>query len=408
MLKAIKIRIYPNQEQTEYINRLLGCCRFVYNQCLEYRKTKYEENKLTFNTTQTVNYLTVLKGEYEFLKEVHSKVLQQSVRNLCTAYDNFFKLKKGYPKFKSKKDKQSCRFPKDAFIGINGNRISLIKQLKSMHFKCSRKDEKYVNKRKEYIHSLTLTKSKSNKFYLSILIDFTPLQKKHNENIVGIDMGIKDFVITSDCEYYKNRHFYKENKKKLVKLQREFSKKIKGSKNRDKVRIKIAKLNEKISNCRKNYIHLITSKLINENQVICVEDLNVKGMLKNHKLSQSIQDVAIGDFFKILEYKCSIYGRKLVKVDRFFPSSKRCNHCGYINKELKLNDRQWLCPQCGHNINRDLNAALNIKNEGIRIIGLSSPELTLVDYPTMDDRSEMNLKSSDRLKQEKNDFIDFQ
>lgn len=403
MLKAIKIRIYPDISQIDYINRLLGCCRFAYNKCLEYRKNSYEKHNVSLSSNETIKYLVPLKTEFDFLKDVHSKVLQQSIRDLNQSYDNFFKLHKGYPKFKSKKDnKQSCRFPKDAFIGVRGNRIDLIKCLKNIHFKCSRRDEKYLNKHQDNVLSITLSKSCSNKYYLSVLIDYQPQHKNTIGSIIGLDLGIKDFIITSDGNRYENKHFYKNEEHKLKRLNRQFSRKVNGSNNKNKMRLKIARLNEKIVNQRNNYIQQITTQLVNENQIICIEDLNVGGMVKNHHLSKSIQDCSFSKFVEVLSYKCLNYGRQLVKIDRFYPSSKTCNCCGYINKSLKLSDREWVCPDCGSIIDRDINAAKNILNEGIRIIGLSSPEFKSVDCPTMDDRLAMNLKSSDRMKQKKN------
>ena len=406
MLKAIKIRIYPSQEEIGYINRQLGCCRFVYNNCLAYKKDNYEKEKESISSSETIKHIVTLKNDYVFLKDVHSKVLQQSVRDLNQAYDSFFKLHKGYPKFKSKhNNKQSCRFPKDAIIGINGNRISLIKTLKDILFKCSRKDEKYLNKNQDKISSITLTKLPSNQFYLSVLIDKPNEIRPANNNAVGIDLGIKDFVITSDGEVFNNLHFKKSKSDKIKRLQRQLSRKQKGSNNRNKARIRLAKAYKKINDKKQHYLHQVSNTLINENQVICMEDLNVKGMLRNHKLAESIQEMNFGEFKRILEYKANWYNRKIVYVDRFYPSSKTCHNCGYINKDLKLSDRQWVCPQCGEVIERDYNAALNILDEGLRIIGLSSPEFTLVDYSTVDDKtSKMSLKSSNRLKQEKNVF----
>ena len=186
-------------------------------------------------------------------------------------------------------------------------------------------------------------------------------------------------------------------------MHRQLSKKQKGSNNKEKSRIKLAKLYNKIANRKQYYLHQVSNVLINDNQVICMEDLNVKGMMKNHKLADSVQEMNFGELRRILEYKCKWYGRELVFIDRWFPSSKRCNHCGYINKDLTLNDRTWICPECGSVIDRDYNAALNILEEGLRIIGLSSPEYTPVENPTMDDRT-MFLRSSDSMKQEKNEI----
>lgn len=375
MLKAIKIRIYPTVEQVDFINKQLGCCRFVYNNCLAFRKDSYQNEHVSISSSEAVKHITVLKKDNEWLKYVHSKVLQQSVRDMNQAYDNFFKLHKGFPKFKSKHDnRQSCRFPKDAFIGVRGNRIDLIKVLKDIHFKCSRNDERYLNRNQDKVKSITLNKEPNGKFYLSILIDKPLRQVPQSSSMVGLDLGIKDFAVTSDGQVIENFHFKKNEESRLKRLQRQISKKIVGSKNREKARLRFAKLNEKIRNRKLNFLHDVTNHLIDENQVIVMEDLNVKGMVRNHKLAESISEVNWGEFRRILTYKAAWHGRQLVFIDRFYPSSKRCNHCGYIYKELTLKDRQWVCPECGSLIDRDYNAALNILEEGERIIGLSSPE----------------------------------
>ena len=383
MLKAIKVRIYPDDVQKQFISRQLGCCRKIYNLLLDYKKTKWEQNKHSVGLKDMGKYLTELKtkDEYFYLNDVHSKVLQQSMQDLNKAFDNFFKsLKKnksvGYPKFKSKHDnKQSCRFPSDIFnrVGykcdkIKGNRITLIKQLSNMHFKCSKRDEKYLNKKQQYIRSVTLTKTSSNKYYLSILIDYQQIKYEPIDTVVGLDLGIKDFCVDSNGNRYENKHFYKNAEKRLKFLQKNLSRKQKGSKNRNKARIKLAKLYEKITNRRNNYLHQISSMLVNENQVICIEDLNVKGMMKNHHLAKSIQDLGLYEFRRQLEYKCQFYGRQLVIINRFYPSSKTCHECSFINSKLTLNDREWICPVCGKHIDRDYNAALNILDEGLKQI----------------------------------------
>lgn len=375
MLKAIKIRIYPSAEQVDFINKQLGCCRFVYNNCLAFRKDSYQNEHISVSSSEAVKHITVLKKDNEWLKDVHSKVLQQSVRDMNQAYDNFFKLHRGFPKFKSKHDnRQSCRFPKDAFTGVRGNRIDLIKVLKDIHFKCSRNDERYLNKNQDKVKSITLSKEPNGKFYLSVLIDKPLRQVPQSSSMVGLDLGIKDFAVTSDGQVIENFHFKKNEESRLKRLQRQISKKIVGSKNREKARLRFAKLNEKIRNKKLNFLRDVTNHLIDENQVIVMEDLNVKGMVRNHKLAESISEVNWGEFRRILAYKAAWHGRQLVFTDRFYPSSKRCNHCGYIYKELTLKDRQWVCPECGSLIDRDYNAALNILEEGERIIGLSSPE----------------------------------
>ena len=375
MLKAIKIRIYPTAEQVDFINKQLGCCRFVYNNCLAFRKDSYQNEHISVSSSEAVKHITSLKKDNEWLKDVHSKVLQQSVRDMNQAYDNFFKLHKGFPKFKSKHDnRQSCRFPKDAFIGVRGNRIDLIKVLKDIHFKCSRNDERYLNRNQDKVKSITLSKEPNGKFYLSVLIDKPLRQVPQSSSMVGLDLGIKDFAVTSDGQVIENIHFKKNEESRLKRLQRQISKKVVGSKNREKARLRFAKLNEKIRNRKLNFLHDVTNHLIDENQVIVMEDLNVKGMVRNHKLAESISEVNWGEFRRMLAYKAAWHGRQLVFIDRFYPSSKRCNHCGYINKGLTLKDRQWVCPECGSLIDRDYNAALNILEEGERIIGLSSPE----------------------------------
>ena len=222
-----------------------------------------------------------------------------------------------------------------------------------------------------------------------------------SQNTVGIDLGIKDFITTSEGETFENKHFKKSVSDRLKKLQRQLSRKQKGSNNRNKARLKLAKLNKRINDSKLNYLHEVTNTLINENQVICIEDLNVKGMVKNHRLAESISEMNFGEFVRMLEYKASWYDRVVVKVDRFYPSSKTCNHCGYIKKDLKLSDRRWICPICGEIIDRDYNAACNIRDKGIEIlVGNRIPELTLVENPLMDERSATNLKSNDSSKQE--------
>ena len=380
MLKSIKIRIYPNAVQKEFISKQLGCCRFIYNKLLDYKKTQYEQNKQSVSLSQLGKYLTNLKkqDEYLFLNDVYARCLNQTMMDLIKAYDNFFKQHNGYPKFKSKKDtKQSCRFPINVFNRpnyicnkIKGNRITLIKQLKNILFKCSRKDEIYLNENQKYIHSVTLTKTSTNKYYLSILIDYNINQKDKLDTVIGLDLGIKDFIVDSNRNRYENKHFYKNKEQKLKKLQRQLSKKQNGSNNRNKLKIKLAKVHEKIRNQRLNYLHQITSKILNENQIICIEDLNVNGMMQNHKLAKSIQELSLFEFRRQLEYKCRWYGRQLIIIDRFYPSSKTCHNCGYIYKGLRLSEREWVCPHCKSLIDRDYNAAQNILDEGLKQMNL--------------------------------------
>ena len=377
MLKAIKIRLYPTDNQSIYINKLIGSSRYVYNQCLNYKINEYSLWNNTTGIKDTGKHLTELKQEKEWLKESHSKVLQQSLINLETAYKNFFKSGSGFPKFKSRHQNQSCRFPVDAISGVKGNRINIINQLKDINYKCSSSDEKYLNKNQSAIKSGTLSKTKTGNYYFSILIDKPnkTIEKTAN-HIIGIDLGIKDFIVSSEGTKYENLKSKRLNKNKLARVHRELSRKIKGSNNRNEARIRLAKTYEKLNNIKEYYLHSITNQLLSENQTIVMEDLNVKGMLKNHKLAKSIQELSLNRFKTILRYKAEWYGREVIEVSRWFPSSKLCGACGYKNQELELKDREWICPECGVIHDRDLNAAMNIRDEGIRIkIGLSSPEL---------------------------------
>lgn len=377
MLKAIKVRLYPNQEQEIYINKLLGSYRFVYNQCLALKKNTYVESKTNIGLKELGNYFhqdLTKNTEYEWLNEHNTKVLKQSVINLLDSYKRFFVNGNGFPKFKSKHDnQQSCRFPVEAISRKNNyltNRLSLTTQLKDIKFKCSDEYKEFLNEFKIGIKSATLSKTKTNKFYLSILIEHNQIKTLPvATNIIGIDLGIKDFVITSDGETFENIKIKRNNKQKLNKLHKQLSKKQKGSKNRNKARIKLAKFYEKLNNQKENYLHSVTNSLLNENQVIVMENLNVSGMMKNHKLARPIQELSLYRFKQILVYKADWSDdRQVIEIDRYFPSSKLCNACNYKNNDLSLSDRKWICPKCGTEHDRDLNAALNIKKEGIKIL----------------------------------------
>ena len=375
MLRAVKIRLYPNVTQATQINKLLGCYRVVYNQCLNRKIQSYEENKISENRTTLSHFIhhELLKDDnFVWLREQNTKVLKQAVNDMLSAYKNFFERHTGYPRFKKKKDnKQSCRFELGAISKRNDYttyKLSLA-NIKNVKFRCSKKYAEYLQKHKENIRQATLTKLPCGEYYLSILIDGDLTHKvKESHHIIGIDLGIKDFIVTSDGEVFENLHFNKNKSNKIKRLQKQLSRKENNSNNRNKVRIKLTKLYKRITDKKQYYLHQVSNYLIDENQVICMEDLNVKGMLRNHKLAESIQELNFGEFKRMLEYKANWYGRKLVFVDRFYPSSKTCNHCGYVNKKLKLSDRQWICPDCGKIIERDYNAALNIRDEGIRLI----------------------------------------
>ena len=411
MLKAIKIRLYPTKIQTSYINRLCGSYRKVYNMCLEKKINAYNTDKTSLGLTELGHYFhqeLTKTEEFSYLNEHNTKVLKQAVLNLTDAYKRFFINGNGFPKYKSKHDNQSCRFPIEGISKYNiysDNRVTLGKPLKKVKFECSDRDKNYLSTHRDKIKSATLSRTKSDKYFLSILIEniIEPIQNSIND-IIGIDVGIKDFMVCSDGQVFDNLKLRKNNEKTLVKLQRQLSKKVVGSHNRYKAKIKLARKHEKLNNIRINYIHNITTQLVRENQTIVIEDLNVSGMMKNHHLSKSIQDLSINETFRQLKYKCEWYRRDLVVIDRWFPSSKLCSKCGYKYVKLSLKERDWVCPDCGTHHSRDFNAATNIVNEGKRLIGSRSTEFTLAEYPLMDEHSEMNLRSNDTMKQEESNL----
>ena len=378
MFRAIKVKLYPNKQQEQVINKLLGCYRFLYNQTLAFKQKEYDNNKENLSLSDLSKYFRrTLNEKYPWLKEQNTKVMQQSMRQMLTAYDRFFKLHTGFPKFKSKKDKQSALFPLEAISKRNTfetKHISLIKSLKNIKFRCSDLYFKRLQTYKDNIRSATMSKTKSGNYFLSILIDIPQdeiVKFKQTGESVGIDLGVKDFVITSDGEVFENKHFYKKQEDKIKKLQRQLSKKVKGSNNREKARIKLAKAHGRLVNQRENYIHSVVNELLGYYDTIYMEDLNVSGMLKNHNLAKAIQEVGFYRFKSVLLDKSVNNGKKVVFVDRFYPSSKTCSCCGYVYRKLTLKEREWKCPDCGEIHDRDLNAAMNILTEGERILELS-------------------------------------
>ena len=377
MLRAIKIRLYPNKEQELKLNKVLGCYRFVYNQMLALKQQEYNDNKKSLGLTDLSKYFhgTLLKDEqYAWLKEQNTKVMKQAIRQMLSAYDKFFKQHNGFPKFKSKKDKQSALFPLEAISKYNTfetRHISLTTPLKNIKFRCSDLYFSRLQKYNKNIRSATLSKTKSGNFFLSILIEMenTELEKfEHTNEQVGIDLGVKDFVITSDGEVFENKHFFKKEEKQIKKLQRQLSKKVKGSNNRKKAQLKIAKLFERMTNKKEAYIHYVVNELLTYFDTVFMEDLNVKGMLRNHHLAKAISEVGFYKFKEILVNKALVNDKQIVFVDRFYPSSKTCSVCGYKKRDLRLSDREWVCPICGTKHDRDINAAMNILLEGQRIV----------------------------------------
>jgi putative transposase len=375
-LKAFKFRLEPNKEQKVLINKTLGCTRFLYNQMLSEKQLKYKSSDKTPTKTEKE-----YKFEFGWLKEVDSISLQQARIDLKTAYDNFFrKLKAGQPtnlKFKSKHNLENSyrTISVNNSIRVEENRIKLPK----LGFVKFRKSREVLGK----IKSVTVSKNILNRYYISILceVEMQKLPKLNTQ--IGIDLGLKEFCITSDNEFVSNPRFLRESELKLKKAQRKLSLRKKGSNRRFKQQKVVFRLHEKIRNQRLDFLHKLSSKLINENQVICLEDLQVKNMVKNHKLAKSISDVSWSKFVELLKYKADWHGRELVQIDKFFPSSKLCSNCGNIKKDLTLKDREYVCSCCGLVIDRDYNAALNILREGLRIISGRDDRGSLLNIKTL-------------------------
>ena len=387
MLRAYKYRIYPTNEQKALFAKTFGCCRFVYNWALNLKITAYKERKETLGNVYLTNLMkSELKAEHDWLKEVNSQSLQSALRNLDTAYANFFRNTKavGFPKFKSRKSGQSFLCPQHCSIDFAKGTITIPKA----------KDIPAVlhRKFKGTVKTVTVSMTPSGRYFASVLVDTVIQEQKTSEPVhdtaIGIDLGIKSLAVCSDGRTFDNPKNLQRSLEHLALLQKRMSRKRKGSANRNKARIRVARLQEHIANCRRDNLHEIAHALTHDSQVrtICMEDLNVKGMQRNYHLAQAVGDASFGTFLTMLEYKCRWYGVNLIKIDRFAPSSKTCGKCGYVYKGLKLSERSWTCPECGTHHDRDFNAACNIKESGLKALPSERGKVKLVDCPTVDDR----------------------
>lgn len=363
MNKGIKFRMYPSKEQSDLILQTFGCCRLIYNKGLDMRKNAYK-NGDKVNYASTCRMITELKNhkEYYFLMQVDSSALQQSLKDLDNAYLNFFKKRTGYPQFKSKHNNyQSYRtLNQGDKIRIAGNYLRLPK----LGFVKIRRTMDVEN-----INNVTIERTPTGKFYAVLNVDFEPDFKQNNGKNIGIDVGLKYFYTDSNGNKVENHKYLENYEKKLRRAQRKLSRKQNGSNNRNKQRIKVAYIHEKIVNQRNDFLQKESTKLVRENQTICIEDLNIKGMMKNHKLAKAISSVSWNKFFRMLEYKATWYGNTLIKVPTLYPSSQICSKCGMKNPKIKhLGIRKWNCPICHTTHDRDTNASINILNKGLSLV----------------------------------------
>lgn len=358
--KTYRFRIYPTAEQEILLAKHFGCTRYVYNHFLNERKEQYRADKKSDNYYKQAATLTKLKKEEntKWLKEVNSQTLQFALRSLDTAFLNFFRGNAHFPEFKSRKHKNTFTIPQ--FGKLEDGKIIIPKFKDGIKVKLHREIKGEIGK-------MSITKTPTGKYYVSVFTEQIIEQLPKTNKQVGIDLGLKDFVITSDNKKFKNNRYTKKYARELKKAQQHLSRKQKGSNGFEKQKLKVAKIHEKIASCRLDTLHKVSIELVRNYDLISVEDLNVKGMIKNHKLSKHIADASWGNFVTLLQHKCNWYGKELVKINRFYPSSKTCGDCGWINQDLKLSDREWTCNSCGVVHDRDFNASRNILKEGLKI-----------------------------------------
>lgn len=400
--KGIELRLYPTKAQKVFFNKCIGAERVAYNAMLNTKIVLYRD----YGIKDFSPNWSSLKDFYPWMKEVDSRCLNYAKQELMVAYRNWFRSLKnggkiGFPTFKKKTyvgsyHNTSMPNTPDRLFKDGKIFIPVIKWVRYAHYK-----ELDLSKIKK-IRNLTIKRTNTNKYFVSVCCDVELEEYGHKGNCIGLDLGIKNLIITSDGEKFENKRFTHTCKKRVKHLQKLYSRKCKGSKNREKARIRLATAYEKLGNRRKDYLHKLTTRLVRENDIICIEDLNVRCMLKNHKLAKSISDCSFSMIRSMLSYKCEWYGRKLIVIDRWSPSSKKCSCCGYTVNSMGLNVREWICPNCLTIHDRDINAAKNILDEGLRILDIGSerPEFKPVENPPMDDRLAIDLKSSGSMKQE--------
>ena len=376
--RAYKYKMNPTVKQQECLNKAFGCCRFIYNWGLDKKIQSYKQKKKTIGYVELAHELTKLKndGEHEWLKEVNNTSLQQSLRNLDAAFVRFFREKKGFPKFKSKKKNiESAKYISGVHFDFDNWKVKIPKigWVKLCNNKAFDLSMKYG--------TLTVSKDKCGDYWCSIVVydvEEKPKTKVSTDNSVGIDLGIKDYAILSDGTKYGNPKFLEKGQKRLEMLQHRFARTQKKSNRHEALRLKVAKCHRNIANRRSDFLHKLSSMLTEQYNTICLEDLNVEGMMKNKHLSNSIQSAAWSEFVRQLKYKSDWYGKNVIFIGRFEPSSKTCSKCGYVKSDLQLNDREWVCPKCGEKHDRDVNAAINIRDFALHkqnLIGIENNEL---------------------------------
>lgn len=394
--KGIELRLDPTKAQAVFFNKCIGAERVAYNAMLNTKITLYRN----YGVKNFHPNWSSLKDFYPWMKDVDSRCLNYAKIEVETAFKNWFRSLKnggnvGFPKFKKKEHAGSYHntsMPNTSDRLFKGNNI-FIPVIKWVRFRGYKNLDLTGIKK---IRNLTIKRTNTGKYFVSVCCDVEIPEYGHKGNCIGVDLGVKDLIIISNGEKLENKHLLKNSEKHIKRLQKVLSKKSKGSKNREKARIRLATAYEKLGNRRKDYLHKLTTRLVRENDIICIEDLNVLGMLKNHKLAKSISDCSFSMIRIMLSYKCEWYGRKLIVIDRWSPSSKKCSCCGYTMNSMGLNVREWVCPNCSTYHDRDVNAAKNILDEGLRILDIGSerPEFKPVENPPMDDRLAIDLKSS--------------